>query len=260
MDTEHPNGWGGGTGSGFGLALDAGGRPVVAGLVGTETYGYDDIAVAKMSSADGSTVWQRLLNLDDLEGARALAMGPTGDVAVTGFACGRVEGGCSIRRMVVFKLDGEAGADFADEHDPLDNCPGIANAGQEDSDSDLVGDSCDNCRGVANPRTARRPFQTTTGEQLDDDADGRGNACDADFDNAGQMVDSTDLGLFKLAFGRRRADRVCGTDSASPCDIYDLDGASALIDSTDLSAFKALFGSTKGPGMTNLPCAGDACP
>jgi hypothetical protein len=54
-----------------------------------------------------------------------------------------------------------------------DNCPAIANAGQENSDTDSVGDACDNCVLVANP------------DQLDTDLDGQGNACDPDDDNDG---------------------------------------------------------------------------
>jgi len=55
-------------------------------------------------------------------------------------------------------LDGICDAD--------DNCPAIANAGQEDSDSDGVGDACDNCPSIANAG------------QEDGDSDGVGDACD----------------------------------------------------------------------------------
>jgi hypothetical protein len=50
--------------------------------------------------------------------------------------------------------------------DGRDNCPRVANAGQEDSDGDLRGDACDNCPLAENP------------EQFDVDADGIGDTCD----------------------------------------------------------------------------------
>nr|XP_033339765.1 cartilage oligomeric matrix protein-like [Megalopta genalis] len=57
-----------------------------------------------------------------------------------------------------------------------DNCPLISNPGQEDMDRDgpdSVGDVCDNCPFVKNPR------------QEDTDNDGVGDACDPDIDNDG---------------------------------------------------------------------------
>jgi hypothetical protein len=98
-------------------------------------------------------------------------------------------------------------------------------------------------------------FQTTTGGQLDDDADGFGNQCDADYNQAGvnPSVDSADIALFKVANGKKRN----------------------TIDSADLSIFKSLSGTTKksgddvmekcaacGPPFDdpNLACEGDECP
>jgi hypothetical protein len=67
-----------------------------------------------------------------------------------------------------------------------DNCPGVPNADQQDTDGDLVGDACDNCEMVANPN------------QLDVDRDGAGDACDA-------CVDSDHDGAGNPAFPPTRA-------------------------------------------------------
>ena len=51
--------------------------------------------------------------------------------------------------------------------DGSDNCPLVANAGQENAgDSDTVGDACDNCAGVDND------------SQQDSDQNGYGDDCD----------------------------------------------------------------------------------
>lgn len=62
---------------------------------------------------------------------------------------------------------GPPDADMDGILDDVDNCPTIANAGQEDIDMDTIGDVCDNCPDNANT------------DQLDDDSDGVGNICDA---------------------------------------------------------------------------------
>ena len=62
-----------------------------------------------------------------------------------------------------------------------------------DADADGVDDTLDNCLGVPNAN------------QRDTDGDGYGNACDADFNNSG-TVDFSDLARFKAKFGTADAD------------------------------------------------------
>ena len=57
----------------------------------------------------------------------------------------------------------------------------------KDTDNDAVGDDIDNCLGVANT------------DQRDTDGDGFGNRCDGDFNDDG-IVNVIDLGLFRLGF------------------------------------------------------------
>jgi len=96
----------------------------------------------------------------------------------------------------------------------VDNCPAVANVGQEDGDGDTIGDACDNCPTTANADQADGDDDTigdacdncpTTAntDQADSDGDGTGDACQEpsiacpcwnqnDVDNVGEQGGVTD--------------------------------------------------------------------
>lgn len=116
------------------------------------------------------------------------AVNDAGDVNGDGLNDVIVSTGCDsdTGRAYVFSF-GDADGDGV--VDAADNCPFIANPGQEDVDVDGLGDVCDNCPANANPL------------QVDGDADGVGDPCDncqvytnpgqedADLDGVGDVCD-----------------------------------------------------------------------
>ena len=114
-----------------------------------------------------------------------------------------------------------------------------------DSDADGVDDSLDNCTMVPNG-----PLIPDAGgnSQLDTDGDGYGNICDGDLNNAGPVVNITDLGIFRSMFNTTNPDA-------------DFNGSGGLVNITDLGVFRSLFNNPPGPScidttgcvMTNLP-------
>ena len=149
--------------------------------------------------------------------------------------------------------------------DACDNCGSIANDDQADGDADLVGNVCDNCSALANPRVgasaaaylAANPWATLTGGQRDDDHDGYGNKCDADFTPTSALVGTADLTQFRASNSKSRQVDTCGTSGLRPCAIFDLDEVSTLIGTGDLTQFRLLSGKAAGPKCTAcpLPCS-----
>jgi DNA-binding beta-propeller fold protein YncE len=123
-----------------------------------------------------------------------------------------------------------------------DNCPGVANAGQSDSNGNGLGDECDNdadvdgvpddldnCITVANGLVIA---DAGGNAQLDSDDDGFGNACDADLNND-LVVNGLDVGPFTMQFG-----------TAGPDADFNGDG---IVNGLDVGTFVSAFGQPPGP-------------
>jgi len=123
-----------------------------------------------------------------------------------------------------------ADADLDLIEDTADNCPTVANPGQEDVlDGDGVGDACDNCTLVANGPTIP---DAGGNSQLDTDGDGYGNVCDADLDGD-LLTNLVDYNLFRAAY------LTPGPDAD-----FNGDGTVNLL---DFSAFRLMYLSPPGP-------------
>jgi hypothetical protein len=98
-----------------------------------------------------------------------------------------------------------------------------------DIDLDGIADVLDNCVNVPNGPNS---LDAGGNSQLDTNADGYGNACDADLDNNG-VVNGLDVGPFTAAFG-----------TAGPDADFNGDG---IVNGLDVGPFVNSFGSAPGP-------------
>ena len=132
-------------------------------------------------------------------------------------------------------FSGEAVAAYLQLRRDLDAL--VSDPCESDGDSDAICDRGDNCLGFRNP------------DQRDSDADGFGNACDADFDQSG-AVGFGDFIQLRAAFETQPGDLRYQAE-------FDLSGG-PTIGIADLQRFARLLGGTPGPSA--LLCAGsDGC-
>lgn len=188
--------------NGTGVGYDDQGRVWVAGNTASHDFpttadalqqtwgsGWFSSPFVALLSADGTALeystfvndnqWAVTYDFTTDASGRAYLVGQSGaGFPVTNGAYDRVLGGNSDTFLARF-TSGGGGAPDADGDgvpDSSDNCPAVANPGQQDGDGDGDGDACDNCPTVANP------------SQVDTDGDGTGDACESSDDADGDGI------------------------------------------------------------------------
>lgn len=132
-------------------------------------------------------------------------------------------------------------ADQDDDGSPdgEDNCPSVANAGQQDGDADGIGDVCDADRdGDGRNNDADNCPDHANADQADSDSDGLGDACDANSDGDGDGVDD----------GIDNCPAVYNPDQADG----DGDGAGDVCDDDESSADPAVLAFFEAQVQPNL--------
>lgn len=136
-----------------------------------------------------------------------------------------------------------------------DKCPSVYKAtAHADADGDSVGDDCDNCVNTQNSWQNWAPAgRITSGYQLDEDLDGYGNACDADYAGLPNFVDGVDTIWYKTALNKLAATSTCDPTGTGYCGKYDYTESGPYIDALDTIKYNAMYGSAVGPKCSTCP-------
>jgi hypothetical protein len=198
----------------------------VAGAGDVNGDGYDDVIVGAPYYTDG----------EQNEGAAFVVLGGANGIAAgaTESAWARLESGQALDFFGIGvgsagDVNGDGLSDViaaVASYGEADEGAALIYHGEADLDADRTADAADNCRALANPT------------QLDADADGSGNHCDADFDQDGGSG-AADFTVFRRCYGH--AVLAGSGPAADPsCAESDMDGDGA-VGAGDFVLFRAEY-------------------